>query len=503
MESLSARAKVHRDYARIIDAATSDTARTEAMRALALGDLFYLLVHVLGRNDVDRDWLFERCREVEATPDGCIDLWAREHYKSTIITFGKTIQDVLADPETTVGIFSHTRTIARGFLRQIKRELEGNTGLKALFPDVLYQAPSKRAPKWSEDDGLIVKRRGNPKESTIEAWGLVDGQPTGRHFRLMVYDDVVTRESVTSPDIIRKVTTAWELSRNLATEGGAARYAGTRYHFNDTYQTIIDRGAATPRIHPATANGAVDGPPVLFTPEALAQKRREMGPYTFGCQMLLDPKADETQGFKADWLAYWPARHTAGLNLYIVVDPASKKGSDNDYTFMGVVGYGADRVYRVVTMIRDRLSLTERADTLFALHRQFRPIGVAYEEYGLQADIEHMRDRMARENYAFPIKALGGRLAKEDRIKRLVPVFEQQRILLPETCMRRNHAGISEDLTRAFVHEEYLPFPVATHDDMLDGLSRILDPNFSVVAPDDRQGGRGVQSEGGYDPHRW
>ena len=73
---------------------------------------------------------------VQESPDGHLDLWAREHYKSTIITFGQTIQDILRDPEVTVGIFSHTRPIAKGFLRQIKRELESNQTLKDLFPDI-------------------------------------------------------------------------------------------------------------------------------------------------------------------------------------------------------------------------------------------------------------------------------------------------------------------------------------------------------------------------------
>jgi hypothetical protein len=32
-------------------------------RRLAQSDLFFLLVYVLGRSDVNRDWVFERCRE--------------------------------------------------------------------------------------------------------------------------------------------------------------------------------------------------------------------------------------------------------------------------------------------------------------------------------------------------------------------------------------------------------------------------------------------------------
>ncbi len=90
-----------------------------AERWLALNDLFFLMVYVMKRVDINRDWLFDRCREVQAEPNGFIDLWSREHYKSTIITVGLTIQDILNDPNVTVGIFSHTRPIAKAFLRQI------------------------------------------------------------------------------------------------------------------------------------------------------------------------------------------------------------------------------------------------------------------------------------------------------------------------------------------------------------------------------------------------
>ncbi len=248
------RNEAHQEYKRLAAEALKEggDAPKHLARALALGDLFYLLVFVFGRKDVDRDWLYMRCREVQANPDGYLDIWAREHYKSTIITYALTIQDILNNPELTVGIFSHTRPIAKGFLRQIKREFESNSTLQALFPDILFQNPSKESPKWSEDDGIVVKRKSNPKEATVEAWGLVDGQPTSKHFRLRVYDDIVTKESVSNPDMILKVTQAWELSLNLGAEGGKVRGAGTFYHFNDTYRTIIERGALIPRIYPVT-----------------------------------------------------------------------------------------------------------------------------------------------------------------------------------------------------------------------------------------------------------
>ena len=53
--------------------------------------------------------------------------------------------------------------------------------------------------------GITVKRKSNPKEATIEAHGLIDGQPTSRHFRLHIYDEVVTQDYL-SDDQIRKTT---------------------------------------------------------------------------------------------------------------------------------------------------------------------------------------------------------------------------------------------------------------------------------------------------------
>lgn len=164
-------------------------------------------------------------------------------YKSTHITYGGAIQEIINDPEITIGIFSHTRPIAKAFLRQIKREFEQNERLKALYPEVLWSQPAAESPQWSEDGGIIVRRKGNPKEATIEAWGLVDGQPTSKHFGLRIYDDVVTRESVSTPEQVQKTTEAWELSQNLGSKDGRSWHIDTRYSFADTYQVLLDRKA--------------------------------------------------------------------------------------------------------------------------------------------------------------------------------------------------------------------------------------------------------------------
>jgi phage terminase large subunit-like protein len=469
-------------------------------RQLCRTDLFFLLRFALGRKDIERQWLFDRCREVQAAPNGYLDLWAREHYKSTIITYAKSIQDILAshgeDPlpmwngrEATIGIFSHTRPIAKGFLRQIKYEFERNQLLKDWFPDILWQYPQKSAPKWSEDDGIVVKRKGNPKEATVEAWGVVDGQPIGKHFLVLDYDDIVVPASVTTPDMIQKTTASLELSYALGTEGGVRRFAGTRYHFNDTYRVVLERGTAIPRIYTATDNGQIDGKPVLLAREALAQKRRDMGPYTFSCQMMQNPKADETQGLQEVWLRYYDGTLTGSrMNKYILVDPANGKRKSNDYTSIWVLGAGEDQNLYALDIVRDRLNLTQRCRKVLELHRKWRPLQVRYEHYGMQADIQALQMMQATEEYRFEVIDVGGtEVPKNDRIKRLIPTLEQGKFYLPRTYHYTNYEGEVRDLVKDFLEQEYKAFPVPVHDDMLDCLARSHEPELPLVFPKEKQ----------------
>ena len=463
------------------------TENVHAQRHLCRTDLFYLLVYGLGRKDVDHPWLFDRCREVQANPDGYLDLWARDHYKSTIITFALTIQDILNDPEITVGIFSHTRPIAKAFLIQIKREFEGNDLLKKLFPDILYQRPEVEAPVWSLDGGIVVKRKTNPKEATVEAWGLVDGQPTSRHFSHQIYDDVVTLESVSTPDQIKKTTSALEMSYNLGSGDRTKRRGiGTRYHVQDTYHDIMGRGTFIARIKPATHNGKSppDGKPVFLSEELLMKKRRDQGPYTFGTQQLQDPVADKAMSFKGEWLRYYKAAlDYSKWNIYILVDPANSRKASSDYTVMEVIGLAPDGNYYLLNAIRDRLNLTQRTNKLFEFHRDYNPKAVGYERYGMQSDIEHIKTEQERRNYRFEIKELGGNMAKEDRIRRLIPIYEQSRFYSPERLTYIDSEGNTRDYVQLYNSEEYLSFPVCVHDDMMDCRARILDPMLGAEFP--------------------
>lgn len=491
-------------------------------------DRFYLLVVLLHRPDALHPWLYARCREVELDPDGYLDLWAREHYKSTVITFAGIIQEIIRDPEITIAIFSFNKPTARKFLLQIKQELETNTELVMTYPDVFYLDPRKESPKWSEEKGIVVRRKSNPKEATVEGHGLVDGQPTGGHYLLRVYDDVVTLESVSTPEQVAKTTAAWELSDNLGARAPGsdvqrAWHVGTRYSFADTYNDIIERRALKTRLYAATHNGLPDGDPVLLSPAAWEDKKVKQGPATIACQMLQNPAAGNEAMFSKDWLSFMDIRPST-LNVYIMVDPASSKKKGSDNTAMAVIGVDAAMNFWLLDGYRHKMNLRERWLNMRNLRRKWlsRPgvqmVKVGYEKYGMQSDMEYFEMEMQREGDAWEIVELNwvleGSQSKNDRVQRLVPKFLQRQFHMAMVCVKedpdtqkmvpyktanqlkmeregkgfrvfepvrqRDHENNLYSLNKGFL-DEYLFFPFSSKKDLIDAVARIFD--MEPVAP--------------------
>ena len=501
-------------YREIISYITNPDTSRLVVAELGRGDRFFLLTHLLNRADAVNQWLYERCREVEAEPDGCLDLWAREHYKSTIITFAGSIQEIVKDSNITIGIFSHTKPIAKAFLRQIKRELETNEVLKDVYPDILWKEPYRESSLWSEE-GIIVKRNTNPKEATVEAWGLVDGQPTSKHYKLRIYNDVVVKESVSTAEQILKTTDGWELSQNLASTGeklGRQWHEGTRYHFADTYKVILDKGVVRQRIYPATDTGTPDGKPVFWNAEVWEEKKKLNGPYHTACQLLLNPLAGSEQDLKPEWIRTWEVRPLT-LNIYILCDPADSKEKGTSNTAMAVIGLDASHNKYLLDGACHKMNLKERWEMLKQLHKHWsrepgiQGVYVGYEKYGMQSDIQHFNEMMEIEGNFFNIEEVSWTRdninTKDDRIRRLVPDLSSWRFFFPydgEETKRQREAKdrgqdfllskpikrISHDkkvynLVTWVLANEYMLFPATTQKDFLDVMSRIYDmPDYVI-----------------------
>ena len=524
---------------KLLQEADETGSRDSVERTLILNDIYYLGLFILnidkmysetvGDTIVFHPWIFNRCREVQEDPDFHIDIWAREHFKSTIITLLKTVQDILRDPEIAICIFSYNQKIASKFVSQIKNALE-NKRLRQLFPDIIPEDTGSGKYTYIDDEGsrrsqkfswssvaLTVKRKTGRKEPTVSGYGLVTGQPTGMHFDMLIYDDVVTPDSVRTSEQNRYTTEQFTMSLNTGSgENVRVRIIGTRYSLYDTYFHIMNPKYASEgvmggskyslRCYPCRTKS---GDPVLYTSEYLETKRSVMVSFVYDSQMMCDPQFSSDIGFNEDWISErCNADEIYGdrdsYNFYIIVDPANTKNNKSDFTAMAVVAVNGDGRYYIPDIVRDKMSLSERISSLMSLVNRWttshgRP-EVFYEQSGLSSDMEVIRGMMEAKRYWFTIHSMGTKprvtldpragsgagSLKVNRILALEPLFRGYRIVLADSCVKVNWNGREEDMMASFVMDEYMKFPISNdHDDMLDALSRIADAETGplIIAP--------------------
>lgn len=219
---------------------------------------------------------------------------------------------------------------------------------------------------------------------------------------------------------------------------------------------------------------------------------RAMDPVVVESEFQQEPKVGGGFWFKRDHINFykWKSlmKKLHEMNKYIIVDPALAKHRKADYTVELVFATGSDENYYWLEMTRARFDPTERQDELFRLHRKYRPLEVGYEEYGLLADTHHIKNEMERQNYRFTIRTLGNKskmhnVDKNTRIKSsLVPMTKTGKLWLPDPDDHDTPMQVAE-MVRTFLRDEFERAPNFAHDDMLDALSRMTDPDLFVTFP--------------------
>ena len=468
----------------VLAACKTDRERMVAVRKLADRDLYFFIIAVLGWTWIDCDWAYALSEYVGRNKWGRLFICAREHYKSTIITIASTVRYMCMHPSAVGVIYSYNVTSAqRLFYIPVKTIFETCKALPELYPEACWTDPIKESDLWSNDAGINLKGHAKGRKECSLEYASILKLKTGSHFDWAIYDDCVTVETVVTPDSIQSCIQAWQQSLNTLARGSRYCMVGTFYHYAELYNHVIEQHILTPVIQPCYDP---DGVPVRFTREELEKKRLEMGQGVFASQMLCDPRAASQMGFDASWLRFWKPVMTAGLNVYIIVDPASVLSRKTDYTTMWVIGIDhADNIL-CIDMIRDKLNLTQRTDAVFDLVRRYKPICTYWESVG-NTDVEHILEEMNHKSYHFRLQRYGQWVKKENRIEALMPDFQKGRIWLPEygTIVRRNWEGQIEDMVKTFVEVEYKAYPVMAHDDAIDCLGNIHHPEIRLDAPDE------------------
>jgi len=334
------------------------------------------------------------------------------------------------------------------------------------------------------DGSASVSRIDTNQHGAYYAVG-IGGALTGRGADIFIVDDPHKDRQDADSVIMRKRAKDWFQSvayTRLMPPDAAIVLMQTRWHEDDLAGWLM-------REH-ADENWEILNIPAVPTPwpeafpqEKLDKIRRMVGPREWSALYMQSPVPGGGGEFKREWLRFYDGDAGDGTNKYLLVDPAGEQRPDNDYTSMWVVGLGQDGNYRWLDGVRDRLNLTQRGSEVMRLHRKWKPCEVRYERYGMMADVQYVRELQSRENYYFDVTEVAGRLKKEDRIRRLVPIFEQKKMLMPRSMHYTDRDGVPRDLVHIFIEEEMAAFPAGLHDDMLDALSRIAEPDLPLTWP--------------------
>lgn len=236
--------------------------------------------------------------------------------------------------------------------------------------------------------------------------------------------------------------------------------------------------------------------PERLSREQLDQDMLDMTAYNYAGQMLQEPVPAGGGEFKHEWVQYYAngSLKPKLMNIVILVDPAGgdelnkRKKKLSDWTAMVVVGLASDNNYYLLDIVRDRLNPTDRVNTLFLLHRKWnelsgKPPKVGYEKYGMMTDTHYIEEKKKQDGYHFALIELGGGMMKEERIRRLVPDLQNRRWYFPNSLIYIDGEGRQFDLVKELVDAEMASFPKSRFDDMLDALSRIYEPDLSMVFP--------------------
>jgi hypothetical protein len=473
------------DYWAKVIKTCDERSRLEHYRFLAKNDLYFLLNHILGIPHIHTQWHLERCVEVQQDHDGIFDAWSRGSSKSVTKTYGLVIQKILNDPDVCICILSHVRPIAKDFLRKIKTTFESHTFLRSLFPDVLWEN-CNQAPVWSLDHGITVKRKSVTRgEATVEAFGLVDGQPTGHHYNFLVFDDI-QKEKV-SDYAIGQIDEAFQTAMGLgSTKPTHFTVSGVFFRGGSVYESMIDRGVVKPRVRPAIFP---NGTSPIWTDEQVRATIKLVSPGVLACEYLMDPtKKVEGEGFQEAWLRYYDSSiDLPSSYVYMVVDPG--RGSHKTLgskTAIGVIATRADGKYYLIDGVFAPMGLIQRNQWVLALHRQYHPRKILYEHFGLAGDIESLRDRAKREGYQpetgmeiFPCSA---HVDKQDRIAWLGPICSEGRFVIPKSLPTRVINEEESNFLTEFL-TEYRNYPATRYLDVLDSLAWMFWKENGVMFP--------------------
>lgn len=435
----------------------SDAHLLEAARQLARTDLKYLCTKILGFKDWDVfhdelvDWMNHSKRRFKMI------LMPRETFKSSIITIGKSIQDILQNPNVSIMYASAVLANSESFLSQTRDYLTSKSNLRHLFGEF-------RSEVWNSERIIVNQRTVADKTPTITPSG-VDKTVVSQHYDRIYGDDLVNRQTVNTKEQIEKTRRYYSDSMDLLKKPDGILYlVGTRWDDKDLYGDIqrveeeldaVGKSKTFDIYIRKVKEGTRIIMPGKFNQDVLDDLKQKKGSYDFSCQYMNEPVSREDQHFKPP-VRYWSEETSGGFN-FMTVDLAGED-EDADYNVVTDMEFSKANQLHVMEYDRGHYSAGQMVDKIFDMVTRRKPQCVFVEAVAYQRVFLHLLNvEMQKRKVSFPLAPVIPHKDKFSRIMALQPWWEQGNILLKP--------GMSE------LEEEFDRFPRALHDDILDTVA--------------------------------
>ncbi|MDI6808971.1 MAG: hypothetical protein QME66_08330 [Candidatus Eisenbacteria bacterium] len=463
-------------------------ATRQRLRDLCKRSLFTLCTVVLGMNKAVKHVHGTLSKFLDDTPvpgwghrDDLLVLLPRGYFKSSFVTIGKTIQNIIRNPAASTLIVNEKIENAENFLKSIRSQWQQNRMLRWLYPELI---PDIRKVAWSNHRIEMRRPPGYDRpEGTVDVVG-VDGTVVSRHYDVIILDDLIADAASCSPTLMQHARNWVKLAEHLFVDGrvGQMYMMGTRWAYDDIYKDLID----DPTVRKFILPGEIDGKstfPERFPDDHLAKMRQKEGPYFYSCQVLLNPIHPDNADFKESWLMNYdldieggaiiplkdglPQRQLERKDLYVamMVDPGTdSKIAKSRTAVVTAAKDNSGRVFVLDVWARYGASSGDVVDAVIHRYRRFRPSKIGWEANGfMNLYAQTVKEKAHARSISLPIvtRKAGKDGDKNSRIRSLDGVFESGAVYIRKS-------------QKEFV-EEYITFPMSQKKDVLDALWYLVD----------------------------
>jgi hypothetical protein len=309
--------------------------------------------------------------------------------------------------------------------------------------------------------------------------------PTGKHFKRVIFDDVVNADISESPPRMNVIKKKLDAAMNVGKKGGHKRAVGTIYHYadpmiylRDKLKVNSDKPLWTPRVKPATVNGDYNGAPVLLSQEELDEKKAES---TYNTQQLCNPVPDEERKLSGELVKdIKPDKIPQNIIKLMASDPAGdiKEGNGDDWaTFVVGVSpntddFGASDFY-ILDGDADKMPESAGPALIADMYmRNGRVQALGIEKVGLSTTEIHVQNALHKRGRRVSQKTKNLIILKPKGRKKARRIIDAWAWLLDNGKIH-----VSTSLPKSLrdrLRQELDEFPFGSHDDIIDILAYIF-----------------------------